>query len=189
MTKQAIFFHGSGGSDTDYFWFADTKAYLEAHGFTVWWQQLDQLNTAQPDLQTQMAYLEKELPPTDTNTILIGHSAGCPLILSLLERLQTPVRQAVLVSGFYQSISDNGYSDALLQPAYDWAKIRGNAQEILLLNSDNDPWRCNDTQARPVAEKLQAPLTVMFGEGHMGSTTLKQPYREFPLLKRLLRTS
>lgn len=30
--KTAILLHGTGGSDADYFWFADTKQYLESGG-------------------------------------------------------------------------------------------------------------------------------------------------------------
>ena len=56
----------------------------------------------------------------------------------------------------------------------------------MLKNSDNDPWGCDDKQARPVAEQLEAKFILAEGPGHMGSGSFNQPYREFPLLKELL---
>ncbi len=69
---------------------------------------------------------------------------------------------------------------------YDWEAIKHSAKEIVLINSDNDPWGCDDKQARPVAEKLVATFILAKGQGHMGSATFNQPYREFTLLKELL---
>ncbi|MGH3429428.1 MAG: hypothetical protein ACRD3Q_12935, partial [Terriglobales bacterium] len=74
----------------------------------------------------------------------------------------------------------------MLPPRFDWAIIAGKAEEILFINSDNDPWGCTEDQARPAAEALRAPLVLAIGQGHMGSESYNQPYREFPLLKRLL---
>ena len=48
----------------------------------------------------------------------------------------------------------------MLQDQYDREKIRKNAQEIILINSDNDPRGCTDTQARPVAERLGAQFVL-----------------------------
>lgn len=181
--KTAILLHGTGGSDQDYFWFADTKRALEANDYTVWWPLLP--NTSKPKLQESLVFLAKNMPDLDEESVIIGHSSACPLILSLLERAYTQINKAILVSGFYQDIDNGGQSTLMLQDTYDWQKIRDNAQEIYLLNSDNDPWGCNDQQARLAAEKLGAPLIVMFGQGHMGSGTFNQPYRDFPLVKRL----
>lgn len=182
--KQALLLHGTGGNDTAYFWFADTKKHLEAQGYEVWWPQLP--NTHKPVLQDTLDFVLKSMPQLDEQSIIVGHSSACPLILSLLEKLHVQVAKAILVSGFYQEIDDEGFSRLMLQESYDWEKIKANAKEIYLLNSDNDPWDCTDQQARPVAEKLQAPLIVMFGQGHMGSGKFNQPYKEFPLVKKLL---
>lgn len=182
--KTAILLHGTGGSDQDYFWFANTKQFLEAQGYDVWWPQLP--NTQRPELQETLGFVLKNMPQLDEQSIIVGHSSACPLILSLLERIDTTVARVVLVSGFYQEIDSEGISRLMLQDSYDWPKIKANAKEISLLNSDNDPWNCTDQQARSTAEKLEAPLIVMFGQEHMGSGKFKQPYREFPLVKKLL---
>lgn len=181
--KNAVLLHGTGGNNTDYFWFGDTKQYLEEHGYAVWWPELP--NTDKPILEDTMKFVLDTMPEPDEEMIIIGHSSGCPLILSLLQRFEQPIKQAVLVSGYYQSLPGNEQADLMLEP-YDWDRIRRNAHEIVLFNSDNDPWGCDDRQARPVAEKLGAKFVFMEGEGHMGSGAFYQPYPEFPKLNSML---
>lgn len=184
--KTAILLHGTGGSDTDYFWFADTKKYLEANGYEVWWPLLP--HTEKPELAETRNFVEQYLPAIDEQTIIIGHSSACSLILHLLQYFKVSVEQVVLVGGFYQSLNDDGYSDLMLPKSFEWTDIKNRASEFLLINSDNDPWGCNDQQARPPAAiKLAATLLVATGQGHMGSGTYSQPYKEFGLLKRLLK--
>lgn len=184
--KTAILLHGTGGSDKDYFWFTDTKQYLENNGYNVWWPILP--NTEKPELVETRNYVEQNLPAIDEQTIIIGHSSACPLILHLLQYFKASVKQVVLVGGFYQSLNDDGYSDLMLPESFDWAEIKTKASNFLLINSDNDPWGCHDQQARPAAIELGATLVVATGQGHMGSSSYNQPYREFELLKRLLQT-
>lgn len=181
--KQAILLHGTGGSDTDYFWFEDTKKFLEQNGYAVWWPLLP--NTNKPSLQETVEYIEEKMPAVDEDSIIIAHSSACPLILHMLQYLQIQLKQVVLVAGYYQSISDESTS-MLPSGGFEWDEIRNKAQNFVFINSDNDPWKCNDEQARGAAEALQAPLIINFGQGHMGSASFKQPYREFPLLKKLL---
>lgn len=183
--KQMILLHGTDGSDKDYFWFADTKKFLASRGYDVWWPQLP--NTQKPKLEESLEFVELNVPALDEESIIIAHSSGCPLALSLLENNMFTVKQVVLVSGFYQPIDDEGFSELML-PAdgFDFDRIRTGAHEFVLINSDNDPWGCDDKQARPVAEALDAKFILAKGEGHMGSGSFDQPYREFPLLKELL---
>ncbi len=185
--KTAWLLHGTGGNDKDYFWFADTRKYLESKGYEVWWPLLP--HTEKPNLEDTRNYIEEDHTHFvyDEETIIIGHSSACPVILSMLQWFKVPVKQVILVSGFYQSLNDDGYSDLMLEKdGYKWGQIKKAAKEIVLINSDNDPWGCDDNQARPVATKLGAKLIVAKDQGHMGSGTYNQPYREFPLLKELL---
>ncbi|HUD08058.1 MAG TPA: alpha/beta hydrolase [Candidatus Saccharimonadales bacterium] len=185
--KTAWLLHGTGGSDKDYFWFGDTKSFLESKGHQVWWPLLP--HTEKPNLEETRNYIEDNMPYKDEETIIIGHSSACPVILSFLQWVKIEPKQVILVSGFYQSLNDNGYSDLMLEKDYDWDNIKKAAKEIILINSDNDPWGCNDKQALPIAIKLNAALVVATGQGHMGSGKFNQPYKEFSLLKRLLKVN
>jgi predicted alpha/beta hydrolase family esterase len=102
----------------------------------------------------------------------------------MMQFFEVKVRQVVLVSGYYVPQADG--SSSMLPESFDWDAIKSKSAEIILINSDNDPWGCDDKQARPVAEKLNAKFIFAEGQGHMGSLTFNQPYREFPLLKELL---
>jgi uncharacterized protein len=186
--ENAWLLHGTGGSDTDYFWFADTKKYLEQHGYKVWWPQLP--HTEKPNLIETRNFIEEYKPRLWEDAIIIGHSSACPVILHLLQYFKVQIKQVILVSGFYQPLDDDGYSTLMLQDEeYDWQAIKAAAKEIILINSDNDPWGCDDKQARPVAEKLGAKFVLAKRQGHMGPGAFNQPYKEFSLLKELLAVS
>jgi predicted alpha/beta hydrolase family esterase len=180
--KNAILLHGTGGSDKDYFWFADTKKFLESKGYEVWWPLLP--NTESPNLVETRSFIEQNLPAINEETVIIGHSSACPLILHMLQFSKVKVRQVVLVSGYY--VPQANGSSSMLPKSFDWELIKSKADEIVLINSDNDPWGCDDKQARPVSEKLGAKFVFAERQGHMGSGTYNQPYREFPLLKELI---
>src|ERR1700685_4437653 len=120
--KRAWLLHGTGGSYTDYFWFADTARYLIGQGYEVWWPQLP--HTERPILEETLRYIEENMPPLDGETILIGHSSACPLLLTLLEHAKTSVKQAILVAGFYMPL-DDGMSELMIQKEpYYWKAIR-----------------------------------------------------------------
>lgn len=180
--KAAILLHGTGGSDKDYFWFADTKQYLETNGYEVWWPLLP--NTEKPNIAATSSFIEQNMPAIDEETIIIGHSSACPVILQMLTDFKLRVKQVVLVSGFYQPLNDGGYSDLMLPDNFEWDAIKSQADEIIFINSDNDPWGANDEQARQPAIKLGGTLMIATGQGHMGSGSFNQPYKKFPLLKR-----
>ncbi|MCA9349858.1 alpha/beta hydrolase [Candidatus Saccharibacteria bacterium] len=182
MAKTAWLLHGTGGSDKDYFWFGDSKKYLESKGYEVWWPLLP--NTDKPNLDETRDFIEDNMPMIDENTIIVGHSSACPLILHMLESFKVKVKQVILVSGYYQTISDE--SSNMLPEIFDWEAIKNNADEIIIINSDNDPWGCDDRQARLAVEKLGAKFVFAEGQGHMGSTTYNQPYREFSKIRDLL---
>ena len=64
--------------------------------------------------------------------------------------------------------------------------IKNHAQDFVFINSDNDPWGCNDKQGRIMFNNLGGTFIIRHDEGHMGSTTYKQPYKKFPLLLKII---
>jgi len=181
--KNAWLLHGTGGSGTNYYWFEDTKKYLESKGYEVWWPALP--NTDSPKLIETRNFIEEQMPPINEETIIIGHSSACPLTLELIKSFEVKIKQLILVSGYYQAISSE--ANSMLPKSFDWESIKNHADEIIIINSDNDPWGCNDKQARTAARRLDARFIFAEGQGHMGSGNFNQPYREFKLLKELLK--
>ena len=179
--KNAIILQGAGET-TESFWLPWLKNELDKKGYEVWLQQLPDNDDPQ---------LEKNLPFVLDNgkfteeTIIISHSAGCPLTLSVLENLNVQIKQAILVAGYCSPLPGKDAANKILQESYDWDKIKKNVKDIIFMNSINDPWGCDDRQGRKMFDNLGGTL-ITNNEGHMGSDSFNQPYKEFPFLLRMV---
>lgn len=178
--KNAIILHGTGDTP-DLFWFPYIKEKLEEKGFEVWLPQLP--NAEKPNLKDWVPFILENGKFTE-ETVIIGHSAGAQIILSLLEKIDVKIKKVILVSGYAKPLpkTDN---DPKNQDEFNWDKIKGKAVEFIFINSDNDPWKCTNVQGKIMADNLDGKLIVMH-DGHMGSQTYNQPYKEFPLLAILI---
>lgn len=177
---KAIIFHGTDCKPEDY-WYLWLGKELEARSYTVEIPYYPDINK-----EPVTNFLPKvlEAHTFDDQTVLIGHSAGSPLILSILENTDAVIAQAVLVAGFSYPIGD-GEVDPILQPSYDWERIKSHANDFVFINSVNDPWCCDDNQGRFMYDKLGG-TQIIRNDGHFGSASYNQPYKEFPLLERLV---
>lgn len=178
--KNAAILHGTGTKNTD-FWFPYTEEKLEERGYEVWLPQLP--NEDIPNLEEWIPFVLNQ-EKFNEETVIIGHSAGSQLILNLLEKIDIKIKKAILVSGYAESLRESPTSEN--KPELDWEKIKQHSEEFIFINSDNDPWGCDDIQGKLMKDKLGGELVVPKGEGHMGSTTYNQPYKEFPLLLKLI---
>jgi len=178
--KKAVLLHGTGGTP-DNFWFAWLTEQLRKAGFSVQAPQLPQAD--KPDLKAWTSFAFQNLK-FDDETMIIGHSAGCPLTLSILSEITHPVRRAILVAGFIR-LKEMKDDDVMLMKSPDWEKMKSNARSFYFFNSDNDPWGCDHKQGESLREKLGGTLIVQTGEGHFGSKTFDQPYPTFPMLREI----
>lgn len=178
--KNAIMLHGTECSP-DMFWFPYVAERLKERGFDVWLPQLP--NAKKPNLADWLPFILKNGKFTE-KTVLIGHSAGAQIILSLLENSEIKIKQAILVSGYARPLPKTA-DEPKNQNSFNWKKIKGKADEFIFINSDNDPWECTDAQGKIMADNLGGRLIVMH-DGHMGSQTYGQPYKEFSLLLDLI---
>lgn len=167
------------GVNADSYWYPYIKKSLEQKGYEVLVPNLP--NTNKADIKDWLPFALKQ--NINEETILIGHSAGCPLILSILERTNTVVKRVILVAGFFEPLK---IPEPILQENYNWEKIKKHSSEFIFINSDNDPWGCDDKVGKKLLDKLGGKLIIPKGEGHMGSSTFKQPYKEFPFLIKLI---
>ena len=179
--KNAIIFHGTSCTPNSY-WFPNTKTFLEKLGYEVWVPQLPDAD--KPELSK---WLPKALEGKySKNTIIIGHSAGGPLVLSVLENIKVTIHKAILVAGFARKLRGDKEIPPILQPKYNWEKIRKAAKDIIYINSQDDPWTIDHEEGLYMWKKTGGTLICRSGEGHMGSDSFKQPYTKFPLLEKLL---
>ncbi|MEK7588980.1 MAG: alpha/beta hydrolase [Patescibacteria group bacterium] len=178
--KNAIILHGTADKNTD-FWFPYLKEKLEEKGFEVWLPQLP--NAEIPNLKDWLTFV-LENGKFNSETVIIGHSAGAQLILSILENIESPIKQSILVSGYAKALRTTSETEKNVED-FNWEKIKGKAEKLIFINSDNDPWTCDDTQGRIMFDNLGGTQIILH-EGHMGSNFYNQPYKEFPLLVQLI---
>jgi len=176
--KNAIILHGTECKPED-FWYMWLKKELEDNGYRVELPYREDMNRV--PIAEYLPHIMAE-HTLDDETILIGHSSGVPLILSMLQATSQKIHKAVLVAGFSEPLP--GTHDVILQENYDWDMIKQHAREFIIINSDNDPWGCDDKQGRKLFDNLGGTLVIRH-DGHFGSNTMNQPYKEFPLLKTL----
>ncbi|MCA9332245.1 alpha/beta hydrolase [Candidatus Saccharibacteria bacterium] len=177
--KNAIIFHGTDCKPED-FWYSWLEDRLEEKGYKVDLPHYSDINRT-PIKEFIPKVLENHT--FNSETLLIGHSAGVPLILSILENIDQKISKAVLVAGFCQPLPFAD-TDVVLQKSYDWKKIKSNAEDFLILNSVNDPWGCDDKQGRKLFDELGGTLIIR-NDGHFGSS--KDPdYTELPIVEKLL---
>ena len=174
----AVIIHGTGGHP-DNVWYPWLGERLAARGYRVERPHYPALNE-----EPVATFLPKVLNQHrfDERTVLVGHSGGAALLLAVLEHLTTPVAQAVLVAGY--ATPPNTSDEPVLQPAYDWDRIRTNAGEIVLVNSVTDPYGCDAGQGARIREQVGG-VQVVLDDGHFGDWD--QPYPTFDLLDRLIR--
>lgn len=180
--KNAIIFHGTSCSPDSY-WLPSIKKFLEKIGYEVWVPQLP--DAEQPALSK---WLPKALEGKFTQeTVLIGHSAGGPLVLSVLEKINVQIHKAILVAGFARKLRiDKNQQRPILQSSYDFTKIKSSVKDLIFLNSPDDPWTVDDEEGLYMWRQMGGTLVLREGEGHMGSDSFKKPYTQFPLLEKFL---
>lgn len=178
MPTRAIVFHGTGGRPENV-WYPWLAGRLAARGYAVERPAYPELN-----VEPVATFLPRVLAAHrfDADTVLVGHSGGAALLLALLEHLDAPVAQAVLVAGYWRRPNDA--VEPVLQDSYDWDRIRAHAGDLVLVNSVVDPYGCDAIQGRELLDRLGGTLVVR-DDGHFGDRD--QPYPEFPLLERLIR--
>jgi len=178
MKKTAAIFHGLGGSEKS-FWIPWLKASLEAKNFDVWTPTLPACEKFD-DLDIWVDEVVAK-PPHRFYDLMVGHSAGYPLILRLLSRKDFSADHIISVAGFIKP-SANMENDPTVPDAFNIAHITNNCKAFTFIHSDNDPWDCDEKQGEFMRQYLGGTLVIKTGDGHFGSDYYQQPYKTFPML-------
>jgi predicted alpha/beta hydrolase family esterase len=176
--KNVIILHGTSETDQS-FWYPWLTKELADKGYEVSIPTLPKADV--PDIKHWLPAALKET--YNEETVLIGHSAGCPLMLSVLENIDVKIKQAIFVAAYFEPVNP---IKNILQPSYNWEKIKSHVEESIIINSDNDPWHCDQEQGTKLWKHIGGNLILRHGQGHMGSDTYHQPYKEFPFLLNLI---
>lgn len=160
-----ILLHGLGGNSKEN-WFPWISEKFKNRAKII---SFDLPNTLKPLRKEWLIEILKNLPTDVSDTYLIGHSLGGTAMIYLLhEWKDIAFAGALLIAS---PMDDLGW-DNLEQffdfeiKKFDFEKIKTKAKKFRLLYSDDDPY-VPLTHGAFFQMKLQAPLTVVEGKGHL----------------------
>ncbi|MBL0885643.1 alpha/beta hydrolase [Myceligenerans sp. I2] len=171
--RHAVIFHGTGAPPSVlwYRWLGDR---LAARGYDVEVPHHPGINIEPVADMLPGVLAAHTFGP---GTVLVGHSGGAALLLALLEKLERPVAQAVLVAGY--CTRPNESEEPVLQESYDWSAIRAGVRDLVLVNSVTDPYGCDAAQGRAMFDRLGG-TQVIRDDGHFETDTLEIVDRLIP---------
>jgi serine hydrolase len=181
--RNALILHGTDGSP-DAHWFPWLAQSLRQRGYEVTVPALPKAD--HPSLERYWAYLRDY--DFNSDTVIVGHSSGATTALALLHKLPPGqrIKLVVSVAGFYR---DDGFNcEQLFTESYDWERIRGAADAIVLLCSPDDPFIVEE-QTTVLAERLAVTPTILAGSGHFSVDHGGPRFREFPELLDLIQAN
>ncbi|MFH1222274.1 MAG: alpha/beta fold hydrolase [Candidatus Micrarchaeota archaeon] len=163
-----LILHGWGADSTSN-WFPWLKQQLEQKGITAYCP-----NLPSSMLPRKAAWLEaarKAVGKYDESLSIIGHSLGAVAILRILESFGKgeKIDKAILVSGFAKNVGLLEIND-FFRGAYDFVKIRKNANKFFVINSDDDPF-VPLSYGEEMAKQLNAKFLVEHKAGHINAGT------------------
>ena len=169
---RVIILHGAhGGPDTN--WFPWLHTTLEAEGIHVVRPRFPT-----PEGQSLSAWLDvydratKSL--SSAPTVLVGHSLGAAFALRLVERAVEPVAGLFLAAGFIGALGLPDYdtiNQSFFDAPFDWPAIRDRIGRVSRCwAGDDDPY-VPLARSEDVATRLNVPLDIVSGGGHLNSET------------------
>lgn len=160
MQKSALILH-AWLNGPDKHWYPWLKKELEKKGYTTYLPEIPTMNSNNPDLATQMKFIEDTVP-LDTNMLVVGHSLGCVLTMRLAEK--HTFGKMFLVAGW--DFDDLTVEHQSFWPnKIDHAAIKKHVKEIICISSDNDYYG-SLFQAESLAKRLAAKFILVKGAGH-----------------------
>lgn len=173
--------HGYGGNSENH-WFPYIKSEMEKHGVEVFAPQMPEEHTPEKWLEEVKNWEEK----INENTILVGHSLGCPTILHLLSKLSKPVFGTIFVAGFGKVFNNETKEDQECNSFVQnitWKQAKKNAGSIKIFAGIDDDVVPLDVSI-DFASMLQQPIRLIENAGHFCAD---DGYETFPeLLEYLL---
>ena len=179
--------HGAYGHPEEN-WFPWLKSELEKLGCRVFVPKFP--TPENQTLENWMKVFQDYRQYLDENTIVVGHSLGPAFLLSVLEKLEHPIKAAFFVAGFTGSFTGK-YANAdfdvinktFAEKPFNWEKIRQNCKKSYVFQSDNDPY-VPPEKGEDLAKNLNTDVITVKNAGHFNE---KAGYTKFDLLLQKLK--
>ena len=175
---KVIIFHGSYGSPEEN-WFPWLAEEIKKLGHEVAVPRF--LTPEGQSLSNWRKAFSEQVGELTEDMILVGHSLAPGFILNLLEESDVRVRGIFLVSGFLGKLGSDEFdpiNETFVCREFDWDRIKHNAGEIHVYNSDDDPYVPLE-KGKELSDKLGVQLTIIQRGGHINTSA---GFRSFPQL-------
>ncbi len=180
-----IIIHGTGGSPKGN-WFPWLKSELEKLNYKVFVPKFP--TPKNQSLKNWLDVFKNYEQYLDKNAIVIGHSLGVAFLLTILEKVNHPIKFAFFVSGFLGLLNNPEFDElnkTFTAKSFDWGEIKSNCQKFYIINSDSDPYVPIE-KGEDLAKKLNVKLTIIKNAGHINS---ESGYNKFELLLEKIKKS
>jgi uncharacterized protein len=170
--------HGAYGNP-DENWIPWLKSELEKLNCSVFVPKFP--TPADQTLKNWEKVFEKYTENINKDTIFVGHSLGPAFILSLLEKLNTPIKASFFVSGFLEALGNPDFDEinkTFVNRTFDWPTIKQNCKNFFVYHSDNDPY-VPISSAENLAKSLEIAPIIIKGAGHFNEAS---GYKKFEVL-------
>jgi predicted alpha/beta hydrolase family esterase len=166
MATNIFIFHGTEGYPGEN-WFPWLKNELEQKGYNVIVPQFPSPPVIPAKIDEWFAVLKDYEKFIDEETIIVGHSLGGVFTLRVLEKLDSPIKAAVLVGApiGVRPILNYDRDEAFSGFDFNWNKIASHAQEFIVYQSDTDPY-VDIRNGQELAAKLGVDMTFVANAGH-----------------------
>ena len=157
--------HGAYGSPEEN-WFPWLRKELEKMGHKI---IIPQFPTPENQtLDNWLKVMDEYKEYLSGETIVIGHSIGSGFLLNVIERLETPIKAAFLVSGWTGLLNHplDEINKTFIDREFNWEKIKNNCNRFFVINSDNDPY-VPLSLGQVLANNLGTELIVVNNGGHI----------------------
>lgn len=180
--KNVLILHG-GGNNSKGNWFPWCKEQLEKKGYSVWVPDLPNSEYPNKKVWTKTIFSNKNWT-FNSESIIVGHSAGATLILRLLENLPegVKIKKAILVAGPATMGSKQEffhYKENMMSGGFNWEKIKSSCEKFYLFYSDNDPYDCGIGEGKGIQNHVGGEMLFRPGEAHFNLEKGPQ-YNQFP---------
>ena len=111
-----------------------------------------------PELDSWLKILNKTIKSPTNNTVLVGHSLGCPAILNYLNQssMHHKFKAIVLVAGSVRDVGIEEVND-FINKDLDWDGIKKKVDKIIVIHSQDDKV-VPIIEGRYIAKKLDAEM-------------------------------
>ncbi len=178
----AFIIHGAYGNPKEN-WFPWLKTELEKLGCRVF---VPQFPTPEGQtLENWLKVFEQYKQHLDKYAVVVGHSVGVPFLLSVLERLNKPIKAAFFVAGSATLLNSSfdEINKTFVDKQFNWQRIKENCSKFYVFISDDDPYVPLD-KGKFVSTNLGVPPIVMRWAGHFNE---RSGYTRFDLLLQKMR--